>query len=179
MFTDYHNPNDYWRHNPMMTDPNIDPEDAMKSGCFVLLFYIVAFIIGIALCALFGSCTTTEYVTVEKVKHDTTYVSKLQRDSIWLHDSIYVKEWMKGDTVYRDVDRWHTKYIEKQVHDTLYQATHDTIPQPYPVIKEVEKQLSKRQKMVFTIGIFTIIAAACWFMWWAVKILRQFGILRI
>ena len=179
MFTDYHNPNDYWRHNPMMQDPNIDPEDAMKSGCFVLLFYIVAFIVGIALCALLGSCTTTEYVTVEKIKHDTTYVSKLQHDSIWMHDSIYVKEWMNGDTVYRDVDRWHTKYIEKQVHDTLYQATHDTIPKPYPVIKEVEKPLSRRQKMVFTIGIFTIIAAACWFMWWAVKILRRFGILRI
>ena len=49
MFADYHNPNDYWRHNPMMQDPNIDPDDAMKSGCFVLLFYIVAFIVGIAL----------------------------------------------------------------------------------------------------------------------------------
>lgn len=158
MFADYHNPNDYWRHNPMMQDPNIDPDDAMKSGCFVLLFYIVAFIVGIALCALLGSCTTTEYVTVEKVKHDTTYVSKLQRDSIWLHDSIYVKEWMKGDTVYRDVDRWHTKYIEKQVHDTLYQATHDTIPKPYPVIKVVEKQLSKTQIALMIIGGLSLMA---------------------
>ena len=179
MFADYHNPNDYWRHNPMMQDPNIDPDDAMKSGCFVLAFYIVAFIVGVALCALLGSCTTTEYVTVEKIKHDTTYVSKLQRDSIWLHDSIYVKEWMKGDTVYRDVDRWHTKYIESIKHDTLYKATHDTIPQPYPVIKEVEKQLSRRQQMVMCVGVFSIIGAFCWFAWWAVKILRRFGILRI
>ena len=175
MFTDYHNPNDYWRHNPMMQDPNIDPDDAMKSGCFVLLFYIVAFIVGIALCALFGSCTTTEYVTVEKVKHDTTYVSKVQRDSIYIHDSISVD---RKDSIIK-IEHWHTEYVDHAVHDTLYQATHDTIPQPYPVIKEVEKQLSKRQKMVFTIGIFTIIAAACWFMWWAVKILRRFGILRI
>ena len=163
----------------MMTDPNIDPDDAMKSGCFVLLFYIVTFIVGIALCALFGSCTTTEYVTVEKIKHDTTYVIKLKHDSIWMHDSIYVKEWMKGDTVYRDVDRWHTVYRETKSRDTIYQATHDTIPKPYPVIKEVEKPLSRRQKAVFTIGVMTIIGVLCWIVWWVIKTLRRFGILRI
>ena len=179
MFADYHNPNEYWQHNPMMHNPNIDPDDAKKSGCFVLLFYIVAFIVGIALCALFGSCTTTEYVTVEKIKHDTTYVSKVQRDSIWLHDSIYMKEWMKGDTVYRDVDRWHTKYIEKQVHDTVYKARVDSVPKPYPVIKEVEKPLSRRDHMIMCIGVFAIIGALCWFVWWAAKVLRRFGILRI
>lgn len=169
MFADYHNPNDYWRHNPMMTDPNIDPDDAMKSGCFVLAFYIVAFIIGVALCALLGSCTTTEYVTVEKIKHDTTYVSKVQRDSVWLHDSIYVKEWMKGDTVYRDRDRWHTKYIESIKHDTLYKATHDTIPQPYPVIKEVEKTLSKTQTGLMIIGGLSLMAV---FVYIAIKLKR-------
>ena len=163
----------------MITDPNIDPDDAMKSGCFVLVFYILAFIVGVALCALFGSCTTTEYVTVEKVKHDTTYVSKVQHDSIWMHDSIYVKEWMKGDTVYRDVDRWHTVYRETKSRDTIYRATHDTIPKPYPVIKEVEKPLSRRQKAVFTIGVMTIIGVLCWIVWWVIKTLRRFGILRI
>ena len=163
----------------MITDPNIDPDDAMKSGCFVLVFYILAFIVGVALCALFGSCTTTEYVTVEKVKHDTTYVSKVQHDSIWMHDSIYVKEWMKGDTVYRDVDRWHTVYRETKSRDTIYRATHDTIPKPYPVIKEVEKPLSRRQKAVFTIGVMTIMGVLCWIVLWVIKTLRRFGILRI
>lgn len=180
MFSDYHNPNDYWQHNPMMKDDqNIDPDDAMKSGCFVCLFYLIAFAVGVLLCALFESCTTTEYVTVEKIKHDTTYISKLQRDSVWLHDSIYVHEWTKGDTVYRDRDRWHTVYRETKSHDTLYQVRIDSVPVPYPVIKEVEKQLTRRQQMVMCIGLFAIIAAICWFVWWAVKILRQFGILRI
>lgn len=175
MFTDYHNPNEYWQHNPMITEPNIDPDDAMKSGCFVLVFYILAFIVGVALCALLGSCTTTEYVTVEKVKHDTTYVSKVQRDSIYIHDSTFIKE--KGDSVL--IERWHTVYRETKSRDTIYRATHDTIPQPYPVIKEVEKPLSRRQKAVFTIGVMTIIGVLCWIVWWAVKILRRFGILRI
>ena len=85
------------------------------------------------------SCTTTErVVTVEKVKTDTTYITKHQRDSVWLHDSIRVSE--KGDTI--RIEKWHTKYIEREVHDTLYQASHDTIPQPYPVEKIVPAELS-------------------------------------
>lgn len=169
MFTDYHNPNDYWRHNPMMTEPNIDPEDAMKSGCFVLVFYIAAFIVGIALCALFGSCTTTEYVTVEKVKHDTTYVSKVQRDSIYIHDSISVD---RKDSIIK-IEHWHTKYVEKQVHDTLYQSKTDTMPKPYPVIREVEKPLSRRHSIVFSIGVLTILGVACWLVFWMAKTLRR------
>ena len=85
------------------------------------------------------SCTTTErVVTVEKVKTDTTYITKHQRDSVWLHDSIRVSE--KGDTI--RIEKWHTKYIEREVHDTLYRAKHDTIPQPYPVEKIVPAELS-------------------------------------
>lgn len=88
---------------------------------------------------LFVGCKTKErVVTVEKVRNDTTYITKHQRDSVWLHDSIHVTE--KGDTI--RIERWHTKYIEKATHDTLYQATHDTIPQPYPVEKLVERELS-------------------------------------
>ena len=140
-----------------------------------VLVIILCLLIWLAL----SSCTKTEYITVEKIKHDTTYVSKVQRDSIWLHDSIYVHEWMKGDTVYRDRDRWHTVYRETKSRDTVYQSRVDSVPVPYPVIKEVEKQLSRRQQMVMCVGVFAIIGAFCWFIWWAVKILRRFGILRI
>jgi len=102
---------------------------------------------------LLTSCKSVEYVTVEKVRTDTTYITKQQRDSIWLHDSIHVKE--RGDTML--IEKWHTKYIEKVTHDTTYVATHDTIPQPYPVIKEVEKKLSWMQKSLITVGILTLI----------------------
>ena len=72
------------------------------------------------------SCTTTRVVTVERVKNDTTYITKQQRDSIWLHDSIHVTE--RGDTI--SIERWHTKYIEREVHDTLYRAKTDSITVP-------------------------------------------------
>ena len=63
---------------------------------------------------IFTSCTTTR--VVERVRTDTLMITKHQRDSIWLHDSTIVK--VKGDTV--EVERWHTKYVEKAVHDTIY-----------------------------------------------------------
>ena len=123
---------------------------------------LIAFIV-----IVLSGCTTEKIVTVEKVKTDTTTVTKWQRDSVWLHDSVYVKE--KGDSVL--VEKWHTKYIEKVSHDTLYQATHDTIPQPYPVEKEVPAKLTWWQSLRIWIGnIFLLLLAACacylgWRMW--------------
>ena len=95
---------------------------------------------------LVGCKTKERVVTVETVRTDTTYITKHQRDSVWLHDSIHVKEELKGDTILLTTIKWHTKYIEKATHDTLYQATHDTIPQPYPVEKLVERELSWGQQ---------------------------------
>ena len=111
-----------------------------------------AVMIAIALLMLLiflSSCTTTKIVTVEKVKTDTTYITQHQRDSIWLHDSIHVSE--KGDTI--RIERWHTKYIEREVHDTLYQSKRDSIPVPYEVIKEVPRQKTLLENIVFCAGI--------------------------
>ena len=97
------------------------------------------FCIVILVALLLVGCKTKErVVTVEKVRTDTTYITKHQRDSVWLHDSIHVTE--KGDTI--RIERWHTKYVEKATHDTLYQHKTDAVPVPYPVEKLVERELS-------------------------------------
>ena len=116
------------------------------------------------------SCKSIEYVPVieKEVHHDSIYFTKVQRDSVWLHDSISVKE--KGDTV--RIEKWHTKYIEKQVHDTTYVAKVDSIPVPYEVIKEVPAKLSKTQKGLILIGILTLMAAIIFGAFWLKKILR-------
>ena len=107
------------------------------------------FCIVILVALLLVGCKTKErVVTVEKVRSDTTYITKHQRDSVWLHDSIHVTE--KGDTI--RIEKWHTKYVEKATHDTLYQATHDTIPQPYPVEKLVERELTWWQQTRMHLG---------------------------
>ena len=100
------------------------------------------------------SCTTTRVVTVPEVHTDTTYITKHQRDSIWLRDSIHVTE--RGDTI--RIERWHTKYIEREVHDTLYRAMHDSIPVPYEVVKEVPRQKSWFERTMFGIGIVAIMS---------------------
>lgn len=108
----------------------------------------VALFATIAMLAV-GCKTKTVTVTVPKVRTDTLIITKSQRDSIWLHDSVYVSEKTENDTVFLEIKKWHTKYVEKIVRDTTYIAKHDTIPMPYPVevIKEVEKELTWWQKV--------------------------------
>ena len=107
----------------------------------------VALFATIAMLAV-GCKTKTVTVTVPKVRTDTLIITKSQRDSIWLHDSVYVSEKTENDTVFLEIKKWHTKYVEKIVRDTTYIAKHDTIPMPYPVevIKEVERELTWWQK---------------------------------
>ena len=107
------------------------------------------FCIAILVVVLMAGCKTKErVVTVETVRNDTTYITKHQRDSVWLHDSIHVTE--KGDTI--RIERWHTKYIEKATHDTLYQHKTDSVPVPYPVEKLVERELSWWQQTRMHLG---------------------------
>lgn len=107
----------------------------MKEYRLIITYLVAVLLLLIAL--ICGGCSTTKYVPVETIKRDTVYQSKIEHDSVYLHDSVYVKEWQKGDTIYRDRDRWHTKYVEKEVHDTLYQSKTDSIAVPYPVEKEL------------------------------------------
>ena len=119
----------------------------------------VAFLVlTIALMLAFSGCTTTRYVPVEHHTTDTVYQSKLHRDSIYLHDSIRVSE--KGDTI--RIERWRTRYIERTSHDTLYQAKHDTIPQPYPVEKLVPRERSKVECGLIIVGIVALMGIIVW-----------------
>lgn len=150
----YNNPNEMWRHNGYDPYKGLSDEERLKAGCLQLFSFIGAFIAALLICALFGSCKTIEYVPVIEHKTDTVLCHSTKHDSIWVHDSIHVTE--KGDTV--RIEKWHTKYIEKQVHDTLYQSKTDTIPHPYPVTEYVEKPLSKIEKGLMGVGILTLMA---------------------
>ena len=130
-------------------------------GCATVVVFVITFI---ALFFLTG-CTTTKVVTVPEVHTDTTYITQHQRDSIWLHDSIHVTE--RGDTI--RIERWHTKYIEREVRDTIYRAKVDSIPVPYEVIKEVPRPRSKLELVVFCAGLISIMALIFFF---ALKVKR-------
>lgn len=136
-------------------------------GC---LWTILAWVVAIVLFfASVTSCTTTRYVPVIQTHTDTCYITKHQRDSIYMKDSTHVSEQQKGDTVILKITEWHTKYVDRQVHDTTYIASHDTIPDPYPVEVKVEKQLSWWQKTRIHMGEAFILIALFAVAWWLFK----------
>lgn len=102
-------------------------------------FYGVALsvIVGILICLLLGSCRTIEYVPVETVKVDTLYQSKVERDSIHVHDSVFVNRYVKGDTVYVEKTKWRNQFIEKYKTDTIHNTK--IVSMDVPVL--VEKPL--------------------------------------
>lgn len=116
--------------------------------------WLVVWMVILFVLALLASCRQVEYVTVEKIRTDTTYITKWQRDSVWMHDSIRVRE--NGDSVW--VEKWHMKIVEREVHDTLYQAKTDSIPVPYWKIKEVPAELSWWQRVRLWLGNIVLLA---------------------
>ena len=115
-----------------------------RVGCLTLaMWFFLVFCTGMILICL-GSCRSVKYVPYETIKRDSIYISLHQKDSIYLHDSIHVKE--KGDTIL--IEKWRTKYVERQVHDTAYIERLDSVYVPYPV----EKELSKWEKRYISLG---------------------------
>jgi len=103
----------------------------------MLLFALAAAVAVFGLLLLTG-CTTTKYVPVETVRTDTLKVTKYERDSIYIHDSTIVRE--KGDTML--IEKWHTRWRDRWMHDTVYQSRVDSIPKPYQVEKRVPAELT-------------------------------------
>ena len=96
----------------------------------------------IAMAALMCSCRT--YIPVETVRMETQYIDRVQRDSIYILDSVYVRE--AHDTVY--ITKWRTEYKEALKVDTFRVERIDTLN----TIMEVEKKLTKWQQTKMNIG---------------------------
>lgn len=140
--------------------------EAKRNGCLgIVVWMFILLVAGFVLIAM-GSCKSVKYVPVETIRHDSIYITQHLKDSIYIHDSIYQKE--KGDTLI--IEKWHTKYLEKQVRDTLIQIERDTIPQPYPYEVEVPAQLSWWQKTRLHLANIALLALAVFIAW---KIYRR------
>ena len=156
---EYNNPNDYWNgYDPMN---GMSDGERMLAGCLQCGLLIVVAFVGMLLAALLSGCTKTEYVTVEKVRTDTLQYYCSIRDSVYLHDSTFIRE--KGDTVW--IEKWHTKWRERLVHDTCYQSRTDTLVSVTEHVKEVAKPLTWWQRSRIFVGglvIFGAIVLLCW-----------------
>ena len=129
---------EYRRHR--YEDEGEQPIDWWQFGVVLM---VVLMVLG-----MLTGCRTTKYVNVPE--YHTEYIVRsdtmLQKDSVVLHDSVYV--YRNGDTVivnkvaYRD--RW--KNVYKTVTDTFIKR--DSIP--YKV--EVEKSLTNKEKKYMSMG---------------------------
>jgi hypothetical protein len=120
----------------------MNEKERMMAGCLQGAAFVLMIIFALAMCAMFGSCTTTKYVPVPEYHTDTLRVVQHQRDSIYLSDSIYVSDFVRDDTVYKTVERWHTQYRDRWRTDTIMQSRRDSIPYPVEVTKEVPSELT-------------------------------------
>lgn len=115
-------------------------------------------VIILAALLLFAGCKTKErVVTVIENHTDTLWQKQTLHDSIHIHDSIYVNQYLKGDTVVVEKSVWHTDIRERVKTDTVYKSKTDSVPVPYPVIKEVEKKFSKVQKGLMGVGVLSLL----------------------
>ena len=96
---------------------------------------------------LVSSCAVKErVVTVERVRTDTLRETRNMRDSIYLHDSVFVKQYERGETVFVEKEKWHTRYQDRLLVDTVYKSRTDSVPVPYEVTEFVEYNLTWWQK---------------------------------
>ena len=101
-----------------------DTKEKAYKGCG---WSIVGFLVWLAYVALVWAmvgCKSIEYVPVIEHRTDTVIKTHHRLDSIYVHDSTYIHE--RGDTVW--VERWHTRWRDRLLLDTIYEAVHDTVP---------------------------------------------------
>ncbi len=95
----------------------------------------------------------TEYVPLETVRYDSVMIEKLMRDSVFVRDSVYLKE--KGDTTYKYKDRF--VYVYKNRIDTFFLEKIREVEVPVPV----ERKLSwwERVKMEYAERVIAVLVA--------------------
>jgi hypothetical protein len=79
---------------------------------------------------------------VEKVRTEYVYQTVTQHDTTIVKDSVYIKEWMKGDTVYLEKYKDRFVYRDRWRDSIQIVERHDTTQ----VEVKVEKPLTKIQK---------------------------------
>ena len=143
------------------------------SGCAL----IVALVIGLFLCALVSSCASHKQLTAPARKHmeyhadtilksrvDTVYRMRTSRDTIYRHDSVYVSQYQKGDTVYKYKIVYTDKIRYSFCTDTLWRMHTDTLwrfridsilrSDTIPITRPVERHLTTWQRASMGIGKF-------------------------
>ena len=104
-------------------------EEYKHQALLTLVLLIFAIFLG-----MLTSCKSSkevEYIT----KTDTVVNVINKRDSVMLHDSIYEKEYINGDTVYLYKYIERVRYNDILLHDSIYINRTDTVTKKVEVTK--------------------------------------------
>lgn len=87
------------------------------------------------------------------VRRDTVFAARERTDSIYLRDSIIVKEAVRGDTVFVEKTAWKTRYKTAIMTDTVYVARTDSTA----VTQHVqEKEQPNRHAWLYAVGLMLL-----------------------
>ena len=115
-----------------------DYSDEVLNGCLTGIMKIGAVVAILLMSIIWLSGCKTKTVVVEKIVPEVHYqdVVKVQKDSIYLHDSIFNTEYLQGDTIVKYKYAQKTLFRERVLHDTIIKV--DSIP--YEVKTTVERK---------------------------------------
>ena len=177
---EYYNPYDYWPQTGYDPYKGMTDNERLWAACVHVAGYVMAIVIMLLLCALFGSCTTTKYVTVPEVHehwhHSTDTIHKT--DSIIDRQTTTIREVDSATMAQygiqlKDMQRaWliETNRLQRELSalrqtraDTIHER--DSIPVPCPVEKKVPRELTWWQQTRQTVGGIVIICLFVWLFW--------------
>lgn len=116
---------------------------------------------------LLSGCKTTKYVPVETVRKKDSVRLVERKDSVFVHDSVYIHQWHARDTTWVEKVTVHTLHHDRWRVDTILIHRVDSVPKPVPITKEVIKyRLRWWQKPLLWLGGLSLIGLA---VWWLVR----------
>ena len=129
-----------------------------ENGIVAALYTALAAIVALLIALFFGSCRSVRVIEKEVIKTDTVLTTKIQIDSIYVNDSIYIREFVQGDTMHITTDRWHTRWRDRILYDSIYIAQRDTVT--VTTTKEVPRKLNGWQWFQIWTGRLALLAIA-------------------
>lgn len=131
---------------------------AMAVACAISLLLLLP---------LLSGCKTIKYIPVETVSYRDSVRLVERKDSVFVHDSVYVHQWAAGDTQWVEKVTVHTRYRDRWRADTVIVHRRDSVPYPVEVTKEVVKyRLRWWQKPLVWLGGLSLLGLA---VWWLVR----------
>ena len=163
-----------------------DYQEAFRKSFIRSVAILITVILGMAICALFSSCKSVEYVTVPEVHnehhwhtdsvHQTDSIIRETQTTIMQLDSATMARY--GIQLKSAERAWlvKTQEMERQIQMLLQinmqkDSVHDTVPVPVPVIKEVPAELTWWQHFRISLAnillwVVCIVAVVTLVRWW-------------